>query len=137
MAKAISLALSWRQLVIVASAIAPLQVMLMNYNAAVVIALWKSFGIPEPYQEFEFVPGRKFRADFAWPAVRLVVECEGGVFSKGRHGRGAGIHGDMQRGNQGAKHGWRMLRYLPKELLQTATALEILQAVNCDNNERK
>ncbi len=41
-------------------------------------------GIAGYKRQFEFLPSRKYAADFYWPAVRLIVEIDGGVFGIGR-----------------------------------------------------
>ena len=54
--------------------------------------LWqlKAEGLPRPDKtEFSFAKniGRKWRADFAWSSIKLIVEIEGGEFINGRHNR--------------------------------------------------
>ena len=39
--------------------------------------LWRSLGGPELKREFRFHPERKWRADFAHPASRTLIEIEG------------------------------------------------------------
>ena len=101
----------------------------MQTNNVVVIAFWCSFGIPAPQLEYPFAPGRKFRADYCWPDARLIVECEGGVWSGGKHGRGSGIVKDMERSNFAAVNGYRMMRFMPRELLLETTAQQIVAAL--------
>ena len=84
------------------------------------------FGIPMPQKEHRWHPVRKFRADYAWPEFKLILEVEGGVWSKGKHGRGSGIIKDMEKSNEAAMLGWRTLRCLPKEL-HTAKVREIIK----------
>ena len=55
--------------------------------------------VPRPEREFKFHPTRKWRADFAWPERFLLVEIEGGVYSRGRHTRGKGFETDMTKYN--------------------------------------
>lgn len=94
----------------------------MKYDPNIVKAYWRACGIPAPELEYAFHPTRRFRADFCWPALRVIVECEGGIWMRGRHGRPAGIKGDMERGNEIAKLGYRLLRFEPKELCLQETA---------------
>lgn len=56
-------------------------------------------------------PGRKFRFDYAFPAARLGIELEGGLYSGGAHARPAGILRDMEKNNFAVLHNWRVLRY--------------------------
>lgn len=67
-------------------------------------------------REYQYVPGRKFRADFAWPHQRVLLEIQGGVFGGRAHGSVQGILMDMERGNLATLHGWRVLRFLPKDV---------------------
>ena len=70
----------------------------------------KAVGLPDPEREYQFYPKRKFRADFAWPQYRLLVEVEGGIWSKGAHARPKGILRDMEKSNLAALNGWMYLR---------------------------
>ena len=68
-------------------------------------------GYPEPQREYRFHPTRKFRADFAWPELRLLVEVEGGQYVKGRHQTPAGFEADCEKYNLAALEGWTVLRF--------------------------
>ena len=57
--------------------------------------------VPPPEREYIFAAPRRWRFDFAWPARRVAVEAEGGVWSGGRHVR---------------PEGWRVLRCTRKML---------------------
>jgi very-short-patch-repair endonuclease len=72
----------------------------------------KAYGL-EPEREFLFAAeiGRKFRADFAFPNDRLLVEIEGGSWTNGRHNRGYGFELDCEKYNIATYLGWRLLRY--------------------------
>ncbi len=63
--------------------------------------------------EFKFHPDRRWRADFAIPSEKLLIEIDGGVWSGGRHTRGAGFIGDCEKLNAAAVLGYRVLRYQP------------------------
>jgi very-short-patch-repair endonuclease len=84
-------------------------------SKATVIApgFWLAAGLPVPVPEFKFHPTRRWRFDYAWPDRRLAVEIEGAVWVNGRHTRGAGYLGDMQKYNSACVMGWRVLRYPP------------------------
>lgn len=67
---------------------------------------------PRPeHDEGGVVPKRKFRCDFVWRAERVVVELEGGAFTRGRHTRGVGYEADCEKYNQLTLHGWHLLRF--------------------------
>src|SRR5262245_37505838 len=75
-------------------------------------------GLPEPTAEFAFAlaQGRRWRFDWAWPAFRVALEIDGGVWTGGRHTSGKGFLGDMRKLNAAATEGWLVLRCLPREL---------------------
>lgn len=66
-------------------------------------------GLPEPVTEYRFWPGRKFAIDFAWPDLKIAVECEG---------RGHALHynfaSDMEKYNELACLGWTLIRIEPR-----------------------
>ena len=95
----------------------------------VFLALCRNAGLPKPEPEHRFHPARKFRWDYAWPAAKLALEVQGGIWTGGKHGRGSGIVKDMEKYNLGATLGWRLLLVQPKELYLTATAALIRDAL--------
>lgn len=70
--------------------------------------------------EHRFDASRQWRFDFAWPALKLAIEIEGGVFSGGRHVRGIGYVKDMEKYNAAALQGWLVLRYTPQQFTREA-----------------
>lgn len=68
-------------------------------------------GTPDPERDLRFHPTRRWMFDFAWPAVRLAVEVEGGVFTRGRHVRWAGLVGDGEKLQEAGRLGWKVLRF--------------------------
>jgi hypothetical protein len=66
--------------------------------------------------EFRFHKRRRWRFDYAWPRYRVALEVEGGVWSGGRHVRGKGFLGDMEKYNAAVIGGWRILRVTPQQL---------------------
>jgi len=73
-------------------------------------------------REYRFHPVRKWRIDFAWPDHKLAVEVEGGLYSGGRHTRGAGFEADCIKYNTLAEDGWTLFRYSPR-MVRTGEAL--------------
>lgn len=71
----------------------------------------KVCGLPKPEQEYRFHPTRRFRFDFAYPDRMIAIELEGGVYSGGRHTRGAGYEADCEKYNAAQKLGWQVYRF--------------------------
>ena len=69
--------------------------------------------MPEPVTEWQFAKaiGRKWRFDLAYPDRMLAIEVDGGVWTSGRHTRGSGFVKDLEKFNQAAIDGWKVLRY--------------------------
>ena len=80
--------------------------------------------------EVTFCKGRKFRFDFAIVDKKIAIEIEGGIFSGGRHTRGAGFAKDMEKYNIAVENGWVVLRYSPAETKKTSTFEQIKQVLN-------
>ena len=74
--------------------------------------LWVMLGGPELEREYRFEPMRRWRADFASPAHRLLVEIEGGLYNGGRHVRSGGYTSDAIKYNWATmmEPGWRVIR---------------------------
>lgn len=86
-------------------------------------------GLPAPVPEHSFEPSRRWRLDLAWPSHRLALEVEGGVWTGGRHTRGAGFLKDMEKYNRLAVLGWRLLRVTPDRLLTPETVALVRSAL--------
>jgi very-short-patch-repair endonuclease len=98
-------------------------------EAEVILALQcLSDNLTDFEQEFEFAPPRKYRLDLAFPAQKVGIEIEGGVFSQGAHSRPLGIIRDMSKHNLLILSGWRVLRYTPDQVKQ-GEAIEGLKSL--------
>lgn len=86
----------------------------------------RASGIDDYERELLLVPGRRFRSDFVWPDDRLVVEVEGGTWSRGRHTRGSGFHRDCEKYNALTLLGWRVLRF-DSQMVNDGTALGVIE----------
>lgn len=94
------------------------------------LACWERWaGDPWPEHEYYYVPGRKFRADFAWSTARVIVECEGGVTTGQAHGSISGVLRDIQRANFAAANGWLRFRIWSGMLQDWAQAEEFIRIV--------
>jgi len=120
----------------------------MEHNQKVVAAFFKSHGIPNAKLEYVFASPRKWRFDYCWKGctccgvfkydicgpgclenAKVALEVEGGVWTGGRHVSGAGFVKDMEKYNEAACDGWRIIRCQPRELLTKATADLIKRAL--------
>lgn len=67
--------------------------------------------------EHKFHPKRKWRADFIIPtAPNILVEIEGGAYIGGRHVRGKGFEADIEKYNEAALMGFKLLRGTTKHV---------------------
>ena len=85
-------------------------------------------GLPEPVREYRFAwesLKRKWRFDFSYPEKLVAIEVEGGAYSGGRHTRGAGFEGDLEKYANATAMGWRVLR-VGSNLIKSGDAVEII-----------
>lgn len=80
----------------------------------------------EMVKELQFHPTRRWRFDYAIPTFRIALEVEGGIWTGGRHVRGKGFLGDMDKYNTAALMGWCVLRVTPTTL-HTGATLDMLR----------
>nr|WP_218954775.1 endonuclease domain-containing protein [Acinetobacter sp. YH12025] len=67
-------------------------------------------------QEFKFHQSRKWRADFHLKGRMILIEVEGGIWSGGRHTRGKGYIGDMQKYNAATMLGYQVIRFSTEQV---------------------
>lgn len=79
-----------------------------------------------PLTEYAFHRKRKWRFDYAWPAIKLAVEVQGAVFAQGRHTRGAGYTEDCVKLCEAAILGWRVL-YVTTGMVESGEALALIE----------
>jgi very-short-patch-repair endonuclease len=71
-------------------------------------ALWALLGGSQLEREYRFHPTRKWRFDYAHLGAKVAIELNGGVWSGGRHVRGAGYLRDREKVNAAQIMGWRV-----------------------------
>ena len=79
-------------------------------------------------QEFKFHTTRKWRADFHIKNTKLLIEVEGGIWSGGRHTRGKGYLGDMEKYNAATMMGFQVLRF-STEQVKSAFAINQIEGL--------
>lgn len=100
-----------------------------SYNRKIVVAYLCTFGIPEPVFEHKFHKDRDWRFDLAWPASKLALEVQGGIWTHGSHVRGAHLLKEWEKLNEAAVLGWRILYCQPKDLCIKETAVLVKEAL--------
>ena len=71
---------------------------------------------------------KDWRFDFAWPDLMIAVEVDGGVWTRGRHVRGAGFVADMEKLNAAQKQGWAVYRFASNHLT-SGYAIDMIKEV--------
>ena len=75
-------------------------------------------GLPAPEREYQAIPGRKHRFDFAWPSFKLLLDVQGGIFNGGKHGRGTGILKDQEKLKLSTIEGWHVMHISNRHITQ-------------------
>jgi hypothetical protein len=95
-----------------------------------IFAAWcRTNGLPLPTPEYRFHPDRRWRFDFAWEKQQVAVEVQGGIWTRGRHTRGAALLKEWEKLNTAATLGWRILYCQPDDLLTTQFMATLKQAL--------
>ena len=84
-------------------------------------------GLPQPVPEYRFHPQRRWRFDWAFVGPKLALEVQGGIFTQGRHTRGAGLLKEFDKLNSAAALGWRVCFVTPTQM-RNGEWLPILEA---------
>ena len=100
--------------------------MTASHLETTLLYLIRANGLPEPESEYAFCPGRKWRADYAYPDKHILIEVEGGTWSKGRHTRGTGYAKDCEKYNRAAILGFRVLRFTA-DMIEDGTAIQTIR----------
>ncbi|MCR4373441.1 MAG: endonuclease domain-containing protein [Acidobacteria bacterium] len=83
----------------------------------------KAFNSPIKH---EYRRGRAFRADFAYPDRKLLIEIQGGVWTGQAHGSIKGVLADIERLNTATLAGFQMLRFTPAQV-ESGEAMETIE----------
>jgi hypothetical protein len=90
--------------------------------------LWRSIGGGQLEKEHRFHPVRKWRFDY-FHKSGVAVELEGGIYTGGRHTRGAGFLKDMEKYNLAASMGILVFR-VPSHDISTKWLSPIIKTIN-------
>ena len=88
----------------------------------------KAARLPVPVPEHRFAPPRRWRFDWAWLDQKVALEVQGGLFTQGRHSRGAALMKEFEKLNTAAELGWRVLFVTPQQM-QNGEAFTYIERV--------
>lgn len=83
---------------------------------AIFLALCDAHDLPRPEPEYQFARPRLWRFDYAWPIRLISLEIQGGIWTGGRHVRGAALKDEHEKLNEAAIRSWRILYCMPAEV---------------------
>ena len=105
-----------------------------NNKAAILLTLETIFGADMVVTEHRFHPLRRWRFDYAVPAIKLAVEYHGHAGFQGRiasgHSTIKGLTNDCERINQAIAHGWRVLAFTALHFRQDGRLKHNLRTVH-------
>ena len=85
-------------------------------------------GIDGIEREYMFHPTRKWRFDLAIAARLVALECDGAIWTLGRHNRPSGWLKDQEKLNEAAILGWRVLHVTPQQV-DSGEALGLVERI--------
>lgn len=84
--------------------------------------------LPLPETQFKPFDTDKRAFDFVWLDKTLLVEVQGGTWTKGAHTRGKGYRRDVEKHNDAVLDGWTVL-WFTSDMLDDESALDTLRKV--------
>ena len=91
-------------------------------------------GLPEPEREYRFAPPRRFRADFAYPEKKILVEVQGGIYTRGAHSRGTGLERDYEKINLAQLNGFMVFQF-SRKMIESGEAITVLEKALKENKK--
>lgn len=88
-------------------------------------------------REYKFHPRRQWRSDLYLPEYGIIIEIEGGIWSGGRHTRGAGYKKDVEKYNEVEIAGYMLLRFVTDHVKKDQAMPVIRRAVERILQEQK
>ena len=83
-------------------------------------------GLPVPEREYRFASPRRYRADFAYPEKKILVEVQGGIYTRGAHSRGVGLERDYEKLNLAQLLGYKVFQF-SRKMIESGEAILILE----------
>jgi very-short-patch-repair endonuclease len=80
-------------------------------------------------RQHRFHGERQWRFDFAYPALKLAIEVDGGTWTNGAHSRGSGISRDNEKLAAAVILGWRVMRATTNQVKDGTAAYWVEQAL--------
>jgi very-short-patch-repair endonuclease len=90
------------------------------------LLLIRSEGLPIPEREVRFHSTRRWRFDFAYPNLKIGIECEGGTWMGKGHTGGKRYRSDCVKYNYASLMGWTVLRFT-KGMIESGEAIEMIK----------
>lgn len=83
-------------------------------------------GLDGYVREYQAIPGRRFRFDFAFIRENLLIEINGGTFTRGGHSTGTGIRRDYTKQNLCQIAGYKLLTF-DADMVKSGQALDFTE----------
>jgi very-short-patch-repair endonuclease len=80
-------------------------------------------------REYQFAPPRRWKFDFALLSNSIAIECEGGVYGRGRHTRPKGFIADCEKYTEAAIKGFKVLRFTTDQITSGVAIQTVLRAL--------
>lgn len=86
----------------------------------------RQFQLPPFREQYYFAKsiGRKYTADFAFLEFDLLIEIQGGIWTRGAHGHPTGLKSDIEKQQHVAFLNFVMLPFTPDQILESRFAIE-------------
>ena len=94
----------------------------------------KLVGLPLPEREYRFAPPRRYRADFAYPEQKILVEVQGGIYTRGAHSRGTGLERDYEKINLAQLNGFMVFQF-SRKMIESGEAITVLEKALKENKK--
>lgn len=91
--------------------------------------------LPPPNRNYVFHATRKWQIDFAWPAVKIGVEIQGGIYmAGGAHALPTHIERDLRKHNALLDAGWQVWHWMPQDITSGEALQHIEPVLRCALN---